>query len=245
MDFNNEATWPDDLLAYLEANHDLFLSWETHDGSVSGNQYDNALRGLRAVLDRHSLHGYHCTRLTPREMAYILANGMQLPNATVLEARIRALQGDGVIDMSAAEHLIATNQAREANRANRIWFCFFPPRSAGQRGIGSLLGYWGGEALYNSHERDPITRPILAKIGTPCLVEADVPIASRPGPSFLDMKAARQFLIWRGYQTVEPVEHEDRATQPISAGNIRRIIQFPEPDFVTLTGCDDWKPPLF
>jgi hypothetical protein len=68
---------------------------------------------------------------------------MQLPNVTVLEARIGALQAAALIDASTAKRLIAANQAHEANRANLIWFCFFPPRSAGQSGVGSLLGYWG------------------------------------------------------------------------------------------------------
>jgi hypothetical protein len=103
------------------------------------------------------------------------------------------------------------------------------------------LRYWGGEALYNSHDRDPVTGSVLARVGTPCLIEADVPIASMKGPSFLDMKVARQFLMRRGLQSSEPVEHEDRAVEAIPAQNIKRIIRYPERDFIELTRCDRWR----
>ena len=89
-----------------------------------------------------------------------------------------------------------------------------------------------------------MTGPVLARIGTPCLVEADVPIASMKGPGFLDMKVARQFLMRRGLRSSEPVEHEDRAVQAIPARNIRRIIRYPERDFIELTHCDRWRKPL-
>jgi hypothetical protein len=247
MDLNDEKTWPAEVLAYLEHHHDVFWAWEDRSGrsgTVSGPQYDRALYGLRAVLNDYTLHGYHCTRLTTAEIGHIMSQGMQPPNAAMLRGRIQVLLDSAVIDAAVARRLMQTNQADEANRANRIWFCFFAPHLAGESGIGDLLGFWGGEALYNSHDRDSETGPILARIGTPCLVEADVPIASLPGPGGLDMKVARQYVIWRGFKTSEPVEHEDRAQAPIAAKSIRRIIQFPEPDFRALTGYNTWKRPL-
>ena len=98
-----------------------------------------------------------------------------------------------------------------------------------------MLRYRGGEALYNSHDRDRIRGPILASLGVPCLVEADVPIATLRGPSFLDVKTVSQFLLRRGFPTTEALEHEDYATQPVPAGSIRRVIQFPDSEFVALT----------
>jgi hypothetical protein len=91
------------VLDYLERNHDLLLAWEDRtgsSGSVGGQQYDKALQGLRAVLNRHHLHGYHCTRLTRAEIGHIISHGMQLPNAAVLRARVQALQYDGLIEAS-------------------------------------------------------------------------------------------------------------------------------------------------
>jgi hypothetical protein len=247
IDFNDEQTWPPDVLDYLAQNHDLFLAWEDRtrpSPSVSGQQYDKALRGLRAILDRHHLHGYHCARLTRAEIDHIISQGMQLPNAAMLRARIEALQYEALIDASVAKRLIEDNQADEPNRANKIWFCFFPPRMAGQGGLECLLGFWGGEALYNTHEGDPITGPVLAKLGVPCLVEADIAVSSLRESSSLDLKAARQFLVWRGFQSSELLEPADYTTRDVPAANIRRVIEFPEPDFIALTGCETWEPPL-
>ena len=211
---------------------------------MTGPEYDDVLREFRNVLVRYDLHGYHCTRLVDDEIAYIMAHGMQPPNGAVLAERIGRLQESGLVERAVAERLASENQAGSANRAGRIWFCFFPPYLAGESGIEALLRHWGGEALYNSHDRDPIVGPILRSPGTPFLVEADVPIAGLPGPGSVEMKLAKNFLIGRGSPTNEPVRHEDRATQPIPASKIKRIIRFPEHDFVTLTKCDEWETPL-
>jgi hypothetical protein len=250
MDLNLKETWPDDLLKQLERDRAIFEGWELQrigaPGArpVSGLDYDRALHRLESVLINCTLHGYHCTRLTAAEIAHIRSTGMQLPNETVLRQRIGTLRDGGLIDGSTAADLIAENQAAETNRAGRIWFCFFPPRLAGESGISSLLGYWGGEALYNSHDEHPVRGPLLAGLGTPCLVEADIPIADLRGPASLAMKVGRQFVVWNGLQTREPVEHEDCVVRPLAAANILRIIEFPDRDFVTLTGCDAWRKPL-
>jgi hypothetical protein len=251
MILNDEATWPDQLVRYLEQNYDLFLDWECRpansisiDARDAALKFDNAIYGLRAVLDPHVLHGYHCTRLTEHEIDHIVANGMQLPNASVLSDRVQKAQEAGLIDRHAADRLRTENLASESNRAGMIWFCFYPPHFAGQRGAERLFRSWGGEALYCMHERDPITGPVLKSLGLPCLVEADVPISSLAKHAFLEIHIYRQFLINRGLETVECIHHENRAVQPVPARNVRRIIRFPEPDFVALTQCDLWTPPL-
>ena len=155
---NEEATWPSDLLAHLEGQHDLYKAWEEQrlgltPTKVSGAEYDRALTELRSVLNSHTLHGYHCARLTLPEIDHIRSTGMQLPNEAMLRQRIEAVRDAKLIDSETAAQFIGKNQAGEANRADKIWFCFFPPHVAGESGIESLLRYWGGEALYNSHPR--------------------------------------------------------------------------------------------
>ncbi len=63
MDLSDESTWPSDLLAYLERHRDLFRAWEEQSqgspSTVSARDYDQALLGLRPVLNNHALHGYH------------------------------------------------------------------------------------------------------------------------------------------------------------------------------------------
>ena len=76
MEFNDENTWPADVLDYLRKHHSLFLTWAKRGEGpkpcpVAPEQYDSALEGLRRVLINHVLHGYHCTRLTDAEIAHI------------------------------------------------------------------------------------------------------------------------------------------------------------------------------
>jgi hypothetical protein len=248
INLENPSSWPPDLISYLERHLDLFLGWEHprqgEDACVSARAFDRAIYGLHDLLVGHSLVGWHCTRLTQNEIATIGEHGMAPPDATILAARIDAIVKAGIVGDDIAGRLRAENQAHEINRAGKIWFCFFPPHIAGQSGIERFFRSWGGEALYNSHEDDAQSGPVLAGIGIPCLIEAEVPIATLPSSGGLPFKVYRRFLISRGHPLSEPVEHEDRALQPLPPKNVRRIIRFPEPDFIHLTRCDEWDVPL-
>ena len=162
----------------------------------------------------------------------------------MLARRIDTLAEASLVARDVARRLKSENQADENNRAGMVWFCFFPPQVAGESGIERFFRHWGGEALYNSHEGDPITSPALSCIGIPCLVEADVPIALLGRHGGLAFKIVRRFLISRGYRTAEPTDHEDHIDHPLPAENVRRVIRFPDPDFYSLTGCSEWCRPL-
>ena len=244
LDLEEPASWPEELLVFLDQNHQLFLDWENDPSKVGGSTYDRAIYRLRDVMQPFAITGWHCTRLTKAEIDEIISSGVQLPDASMLIRRIDALVDAGSISKSVAHRLKTENQADDSNRAGLIWFCFFPPRVGGQLGIERFFRHWGGEALYNSHERDPETSVPISSVGVPCLIEADVPIASLEPNGGLDFKVVRRFLIHHGFQTVEPVDHEDRMVSPLPAENIRRIIVFPEPEFVELTGCETWTDPI-
>lgn len=242
LDLNRPALWPVDLRAYLDAHYDLFLGWER--GDVAAPAYDKAIYGLIDVLQPFAITGWHCTRLTDAEIDQILREGMQLPDTAMLNRRIDALVASGDLAPDIAARLKAKHQCGDTNRAGMVWFCFFHPRLAGESGIERFFRHWGGEALYNSHERDPITSPAISVIGTPCVVEADIPIASLGKHGGLSFKIVRRFLKRRGFRTREPVDHEDRIRKPLPAENIRRIVRFPEAEFCSLTGCEEWRKPL-
>lgn len=244
LDLDAPQTWPVALRSYLDAHHDLFLGWEAGDGRVAAATFDTAIYGLMDALRPYALTGWHCTRLTDSEIEHIRRSGLQLPDTALLNHRIDALVESGHLTGDIARRLKGKNQSSERNRADMVWFCFFPPKLAGEHGIERFFRHWGGEALYNSHEDDPITSPAISGIGTPCLVEADVPIASLEKNGGLSFKIVRRFLISRGYETQEPVAHEDRIKQPLSGDSVRRIIRFPDPDFCALTGCAGWRVPI-
>jgi hypothetical protein len=169
---------------------------------------------------------------------------MQPPQLSILVARIRHVEADGLISADIADRLIEENQAAENGRKGLIWFCFFEPRLAGQSGIERFFRRWGGESLYNSHERDPLTGTALRTIGRPCLIEVEVPVSTFGRITYLGEKAIRRFLLDRGYDTGESWEHEDKARSPIPAVNVMRFVFHGEPDFATLTGCESWNPRL-
>jgi len=182
MSLEDEETWPPGALKFLADNYDLFLNWELgNKNRVSSKEYDSAICRLRDVLSTdYVLRGYHCARLTDSEIQQIRSNGLQLPIKEFLHKRIDSIEQEGLIDSQCSKHLKNKNQAHEPYRAGMIWFCFFPPYRAGQSGIERLFRSWGGEALYNSHEDDPVYGSILNRIGTPCIIEAYVPIISLP-----------------------------------------------------------------
>jgi hypothetical protein len=239
LDIEHVDRWPAELQAFLEEHHELFRGYEEH--GYWFEHHERRLAELAELLKRYSLRGLHCSRLTEDEIRTIECNGMSLPSEEMLHRRIDARVAAGEMSPEAAQGYKAANQAAEKNRAGRIWFCFFRPGIAGERGIGDLLRHWGGEALYNSHDG---LAGGLQSIGVPVLIEADVPIAWMRPLSSLPDKVVRRFLVAHGHRTYERLEHEDYSQRPLPRARIRRAIRFPEPEFIELTGCAGWHAPL-
>lgn len=82
--------------------------------------------------------------------------------------------------------------------------------------------------------------PALRAIRTPAQVAADVTIALLGSPLWTAFAVARRFAVSRGCATREPVEYQDFITHVLPATRVRGVIQFPEPEFLPLTGCGDW-----
>lgn len=236
--------WPGSLRAFLAERHELFLDWATGPTRFSATAYDRAIYQLMELLQPYSLLAWHCTRLTDREIEAILSGGMQPPNETILHARIDALVSEGTISSDVAARLKGRNQADEKYRKDRVWWCFYPPRESGETGIASLLGTWGGEALYNSHDSEPTMGPLLRSIGTPCFVEADIPIALLGDSASAAFSVVAHSLTASGHKARNYLEFEDRITDPLAAQFVRRVIRHPEPDFITLSACDTWYRPI-
>lgn len=165
---------------------------------------------------------------------------MTLQDLASLSTRIDRLFNSGLINSTVAERLKCENQANDSARAKMLWFCFFEPFHAGERGIGRFFKSWGGEALYNSHEDDPMTGSILRQIGTPCVIKVRVPIASLKDSNFPDGALARVALSKLGHHPKNPIEHEGYSIQSLPAANILEVIENPSARFVELTKCDRW-----
>lgn len=243
IDLDRPASWPAEVLAFLNDHQELFCQWERDASKVGAKAYDRAIGELQHVLQPFALRGWHCTRLTNEEMEQVRLHGLVLPNRQMLERRIDSLVAQSVLDADTAHLLKTRNQAGDSNRAGMVWFCFFPPAVAGETGIGRFFRHWGGEALYNSHEDDPVTSPVLRRIGTPCLIEADVPIASLAVHGDPVFKIVREFVRATCDPGAETFDYEGRIVMPLPGALVRRLIIFPEPEFMQLTGCAQWCAP--
>ena len=272
LDLDQPLEWPAVLRAYLDEHHDLFLAWDTkRQAQVSAQRrreaperrlynwpplsaeafgketalalaFDGALSSLWDALQTYEILGWHCTRLTKTEAVEILRSGMQLPDAEMLARRIDAVVKDNLIAPDVALRLKSENEAHDKYRAGNVWFCFSPPGNVDEHGIGRFFRHWGGEALYVCHEDDPLTSPVLGRIGTPCLIEVEVPIASlEKSGEGLSWNIALRFLISCGYCSKESTDYEASIVHPLPARNVKRVIPFPDPDFYSLTSCSEWQ----
>jgi len=223
----------------LETNLKGFEGWECDCCTyLNPSSYDSLVQEFRDILRRYSLIGYHCTRLTKEEIESIRFGGMVLQNSASLGARIDRLLHQKLISTEVAQCLKSKNQSNDRNRSNKLWFCFFNPSIAGESGIGRFFKSWGGEALYNSHERDLDTGKVLRSVGAPCIIKVDLPIASMKESKFPDGAMARVLLSSFGHQLKIPIEHAGYSINNISAQNIIEIIEHPSKEFIELTKCD-------
>jgi hypothetical protein len=268
MLIDDESTWPPEVLRFLDSNAttldflygaqakardderrnsaDGLLGDLTREQQIAIWRVDEAMRQFDRLLRASCTltSGYHCTRLTDAEISSIERTGMQPSNGQILAARIAALVQAGSIPDEIAAALLQTNQANDANRAGKIWFCFFPPSQLAQRGIERFFRRWGGEALYNSHEDNPVSGQALREIGTPCVVEADVPMDSLAKHYVPTSKMIKRYFFNRGWTNLEIERHEGCAVTDIRPTLIRRVHRFPEAEFVRQTQCDSWDPQL-
>lgn len=224
------------------------LDWEDNsrtytDTLLTARAYDEVIDGLTNILKKFSLHGYHCTRLTEDEISQALSAGMWLQNRNTLEERIKTLENRGIVSLKIGARLRNENKADDPYRAGKLWFCFFPPNLVDESGIERFFRSWGGEALYNSHENDNETGKALRQIGTPCVIEAKVPINGLRIES-LSIHMTKQYSFIRGLGSEDPKRFEGYSKQPIPSQNILAIHKFPKAEFIRLTKCNTWRRPL-
>lgn len=224
MIFTDISTWPDVLVAHLNA------TTENEVCTPDPRYIDN-------LLDAVTLLGYHCTRLTPDEALHIRNHGMQLPTRATLEERIRNVCRPGSVLEPYMERLLNEHERvpgcemqRLGLKNDELWFFFYGPAVEAPFLYERFFRYWGGECVYRPFEEDPIGR-LLETIGTPCIIEADVPIVSMDSHNrrTLRQRLIDRFMVRRNVRTrdqVEEIDHTGAICRPLPAANVRRIIPF-------------------
>ena len=258
------SSWPPRLLARFEANERLLVAYDEcekkrMDDKAWGSTYvPMALRPpnphycskqafLEAIRvefsDRLVFRGFHCTRLIDDEVNAILKDGMTPPTPAMLERRINVIEQAGLITRDVARLLVRENDAGSPTRSGRTWFIFTKAPLRSKIGVGSLLRYWGGEALYGRHYSNQEIGPMLAGIGTARIIEAAVPLSRMRLISFPGNQMTQQFLATRGVD-VSDRDYVDMTELPVAADRIRAVISRRQAAFEALTGCATWRPPL-
>jgi hypothetical protein len=262
IDAYNESTWPIELRKLLSADADRIRNYHIERARVSlaaetnvilrvnpppnPNQeaWDNVLARASWIVRSYDILGFHATRLTDDEAADIVANGMRPLSKDLYERRIAQAVAAKVLTADHAARLGTHNQIGDDNRSGMIWFVFTRTQLSDESGIERLFRSWGGEALYNSHEDNVLTGPLLRGIGRPRIIVAAVPAAGIQ--CFMDV-GQRLVNIWCAKHRIHTGHYphfEGYVRVGISGRSILRVIDFIDEEFLDLTRYTEWNRPL-
>ncbi len=194
------------------------------------------------ALRAYALRGWHCTRLMDHEIAAIERDGLVPQTAESLRQRVHAAVEQGCLPRSIAHAILSRHLADEPWRTGTLWFTFTPPASTHAL-VYRLFRFWGGESAYGPLEETGEAEP-LQTIGTPCVVEASVPLAWLTS-YYLAEKMNERYWKWRDGTG----EAESECSASISARHegfitatlppcVVRVHRSPSPAFVALAGED-------
>ncbi len=209
--------------------------------------YDVLVERLEDFLTPHRLVAFHCTRLTQDEIGGIKKNGLQLLTPALVKKKLDECHAAGHLSDRDHAYLTGSKSVADnvndvhAHRTGMIWFC--PNRSTLQdySGVYRLFRSWGGEAVYCGHEDDMRIAPVLASIGTPCIVKCAIPFdrAEHYHENFSERFLAQ--LISDEIEYPEPAAGFDLNTKKdLEAADVLEIIEFADPRFAALTGFGGW-----
>jgi hypothetical protein len=160
------ATWPPVFRSLVEATAARSGDDEWFEPTSDGLGVQ-ALSGTRVRV-------YHCTRLTPREVASVQSEGLQPLSIEFTHQRVRAAVLDGHLTEEEGAFYGQTALPREKNRAGMVWFFTDRVSLAKAPQIGYLVEVWGGEGINMTlSSRSPEMRR-LEGVGTPSVVVAAI-----------------------------------------------------------------------
>lgn len=172
VDIDDFATWPDEVVKFIEKQSKIFDLGEDPFMSV-GN------RTLVGLLDSSLILVYHATRLLTHETDDIRTNGLKILTKELVDKKIREAVHYGYLTEEIGEEIRdgSTFRTRASEkRANQI--CFVLGKSAfvnNDSGLGPLFRIWGGESINNTM-MGVKHRSILMEIGEPAVVKTLLPI---------------------------------------------------------------------
>lgn len=259
ISLDDEATWPPEVSQLLEAHLSVLQAYEqdrrrinaqlerdvTLRYSTPSNPHallrDQVIARCDAALADHTLVGLHCTRLHDDEIAAVQRDGLWPLSSEGLVGRVQARVAAGDIPDYLGIRLFGAHQAGDRHRTGLIWFIFTHATLRDEHAVCRFFQSWGGEALYNSHEHDDETGPLLRGIGVPCIVEAAVPadrlhLFGSVGEALLAIYLGR-----RRIPTARIDGVEGYIQGQLEAAHIRRVVRASDPAFQQLTQHHQWR----
>jgi hypothetical protein len=210
-------------------------------------EYEALVNDLNEALENHRLVGYHCTRLTPSEVAGVRADGLRVLSPQLIQSRFERCYYDGLISgeerdaIAQSQWMIAALSDRNGHRTGKVWLC--PNRSTlkDSSAVYRLFRSWGGEAVYGAHDDGGQLARILLRVGSPVIVKCTVPMAS--GEPYATGYAER-FLSEAVADEVSypepPARFDYQTSQNIPASRLLGLIEASDLDFEHLTGFKSW-----
>lgn len=262
IDADDQSTWPASLLDILARHSSAIRSYHAERAAIDRKAEVDVMLRIHRPANQHApawketlqvaanavrgqyLRGYHATRLTDDEIKNIQASGLEVLSVDLLSRRLAAIRDAGHFEAGIFEALSERHQAADDNRANKIWFVFTKVCMRDEGGMERFFRSWGGEALYNSHERHSVTGPALRLPGTPAIVQASVPCDGIE--TFMEV-GTRLVNIWcsqNRIKTDHAATFEGYVRENIPASAILRIDLLGSDVFEGLTGQKKWRKPL-
>ncbi len=264
IELEQPETWPDELRQLVNQHREQLISYqharewieELQRADVGARiwpprnpwqgSYKTLLGQTEALLAGHRFVGYHCSRLTPGEVATIRSTGLRALTSNLVYERIQALgdAGDMLPERCAfflgSSVLGAYLANRRGFRTGLVWLC--PNRSVLQdaAAVFGLFRYWGGEVLYKGFVHDAAVAAELGGIGQPAIVKCAVPfdrdLIATVAPRLLS-HAVRPTIAYP-----EPSANFDWGVPRDLAGSeVTDVILLDDARFEDLTGQRGWS----
>lgn len=254
IDLTDESSWPEvvrttldsalpDLRAYERRRKAIDRRAETHRYSRPWNAYESArasvLATIRDAIEGWDVIGWHSTRLHDDEIRDVEHNGLQLLSGSLVTSRVQQALRLGLLDQEVAATLLERQLGDESNRSGMLWFVLTKAPLRCEHRVGRLLGLWGGEGIYWRHADDPRITAVLEQLGTPCVIEVRVAIASINLRNF-EERLLDRYLHRRRVHVEHGPDCEGYRRTAVPGEAIQRIYRRGERGFERLVRERDW-----
>ncbi|MCD4782864.1 MAG: hypothetical protein K8T10_03425 [Candidatus Eremiobacteraeota bacterium] len=266
VELEKKNTWPTAFLKRAKQSKDLIINYHKEEKRIDHlcendiglrcrpplNEYEHEykilIHELDKILNGCNIIGYHCTRLISSEIISIKRDGMKTLSPELIQKRFISAYKQEQLSKKDFESLTNSPIVKKhlcnkyCTRTGMIWFCANRSTLKKCNLVYRLFKYWGGEAVYNGHENDPIISNTLKSIGVPCIIKCSVPISEvdKYPPDFC--KRFLSYFISNDIEYPEPPASFDMYTErDLKSIEVLEIIEKSNPVFRDLTDYMNWS----